>query len=312
MAIAGFSELCSSLCEIAGVPPTNPIPTDRGTWSAAMEIDGVEISLIQFASAPAGSLQLVADFGPMPQEGALAGWLLLADANLRLVGEAAPTFSRNPATGHVLLHVPVHLGSTNAVDVYQTVSQLAELGNKWRSGCFRDSPQQAYSWHTIVKEGQPVAEGDLRAGAEAFAALHRAVCNVRGVPAAQSAARPGLCAFPLDTADVKAVAIYSPLEDAKEAWVFVHLDDEGHRGLELVTALMEANFVLMVNSRRACFSCDTAGHGWQLQFPFPLLPALAPALLLQVHALAAFAREQLHLGKRQTHSPQPSQVLLAC
>jgi hypothetical protein len=304
MAIADFEELCKGVCEVGGAPAPELMPNERGTWSATVHLRGVEVTVMQFGTRAPGTAFLVAEFGELPQDHALAGWLALMNANLHMAAESAPAFSRDPETGKVLLQWACPLWAATVVDVYQRISEMVDLACRWHEDYFLGDASAAYSWALPAAESHAFTD-ESRSACASFDALFQGVCTALGKPEPPMAPSDGPRLFALDVDGVDAAVVHSPEENPASAIVVVRLGNtSGATQLQEITDLMEANFILMPEAHGARFSREGARGQLLLQYAFPLAGAQAEVLLSHAGAIAALAREWQDIAKGGKHGHQ--------
>lgn len=291
MTIASFEELCNGFCSLAGMREVTFAPTDSGSLAATIHLRGIPVSVLQFVHDRPDAAFLVAEFGTMPQDRALEGWLGLMGANLAVVGEDTPVFSRNPQTGEVLLQWACTLSDLTVVDVYQRVSKMVELALQWRHDGFLSGPAEQVA-ATALANAFPKQECVLpEEGAVRFEALCQAVCESLGEPGRRPVIEGSVRVLALAADGVEASVMHSPLHPGCTL-VLIHLGMSSHAPpLGDVIDIMNANFVLMSQPQGATFSRDASTGELFLQYSYPLAGASAQGLLQQVQAIAAFARE---------------------
>jgi hypothetical protein len=170
MAISNIEALCAGLCELLGVPSPQLVPNAKGTLAATIRLRGVNVAMQQFANRHADCVFLRVDMGEVYEQHELAAWRVLMQANLRLVGEWAPRFSRHPATGHATLHWPCPLMPLNVPEFHRRVQALVDACCKWREDQFLENADEAHAWFdpsdasgvlTAASLGRPEPDAEL-------------------------------------------------------------------------------------------------------------------------------------------------------
>ncbi len=135
MAIANFEELCGAFCEMAGIEKPRLVRGGHG-WSAfTVRMQDVLVTALQVQECT-DTFYLLAELGPMPEERAVDGWLTLLKFNMPMHVQELPVFSRNPATGEVVLHQPLRLWDASPTDLFERVELLVEMALVWRQTLF--------------------------------------------------------------------------------------------------------------------------------------------------------------------------------
>lgn len=143
MAIANFDELCKGLSEIAGVTPP-PLEADKqGIIAFSVHLHEVAVSVAHAPQSSPGCAFVLIEFGKVPEGRELAAWTALLDANFLMMGESAPCFSRNPATGQVLLQYAYPFDRATALDLYQGIVKMVDIARRWREDHFLDTTSLA-------------------------------------------------------------------------------------------------------------------------------------------------------------------------
>ncbi len=143
MTIANFDELCKGLSEIAGVTAPALTPDEQGIIAFSVHLHEVAVSVAHAPQSSPHCAFVVIEFGDIPQDRALAAWTALLDANFLMMGESAPCFSRNPATGQVLLQYAYPFDTATALDLYQGIVKMTDIAQRWRDDHFLDAANLA-------------------------------------------------------------------------------------------------------------------------------------------------------------------------
>jgi hypothetical protein len=292
MSIAHFEELCKGVCEVAGMQAPALAPTDRGTWSATVHMRGIEITVMQFSTRAPGTAFLIAEFGELPGDRALAGWLALMNANLHMAGENAPAFSRNPETGKVLLHWACPYWSITIIDVYQRMVAMVDLACQWREDYFLRDPTASYVWAARIPSPGPVVTEESRDARERFQQLHRGVFRELREPEPETPCADRVAGFALQVKGLDVFVTHSLESNPGSAVVVIRLDRPSSiTGLDQITELMEANFALMSVPQGARFSREGNRGELLLQYAYLLAEANADELLSHLGGLVDLALE---------------------
>lgn len=143
MAIANFDELCKGLSEIAGVTPPALEADEQGIIAFSVHLHDVAVSVAHAPQSSPGCAFVLIEFGEVPKDSEIAAWTALLDANFLMMGESAPCFSRNPATGQVLLQYAYPFDTATALDLYQGIVKMVDIARRWREDHFLDSASLA-------------------------------------------------------------------------------------------------------------------------------------------------------------------------
>jgi hypothetical protein len=289
MPIANFEQLCAGLCELAGIEMP-PLARDDGMWSATLCMRGVDVTLMQYEDRQPGAVFLIADFGPMPEELGVGGWLTLLDANLLHSGADSPSYGRNPETGHVLLQMPVRLDSATAGHVHEVITALVETALQWRHDSFGPDPEAAYA---RLLQGVPAMSMETDEWLDAsrrFEDFYLAVSHIlgRAVPEIPPPAIGQARVFREQYAGVGFTIVHATQDHPDFAWVVVHFGETSSSADRvLVTQLMDANFTMLAGAREAKFSRIKVTGELVLQYGLPLRAADARQFLSELAAMAS-------------------------
>jgi hypothetical protein len=308
MAIADFQELCKGICEVAGMQPPALAPSEQGTWSATVHMRDVEITVLQFGARAPGTAFLIAEFGELPEDRALAGWLALMNANLHMAGENAPAYSRNPDTGKVLLHWACPYWSVTVVDVYQRIVAMVDLACKWREDYFLHDTTAGYTWTLRVSGPHTPATDESRSGRERFDALHLGICRELDMIEPRTQVDEITHGFALQVKGLNVLITHSLENNPDAAVVVIRLDrSSSDSELDVITELMDANFVLMSVPQGARFSRERISGELLLQYAYLLVDASADDLLSHLDGLAELALEwRESLGRANAEAGAPT------
>jgi len=157
LAIANFEELCKGLSEIAGATPPALTPDDQGIIAFSVHLHEVAVSVAHAPQSAPGCAFVLIEFGEVPKDREQAAWTALLDANFLMMGESAPCFSRNPATGQVLLQYAYPFDKATALDLYQGIVKMVDIARRWREDHFLDTDALAGQ----PERGEPVNAADF-------------------------------------------------------------------------------------------------------------------------------------------------------
>jgi len=136
MPIASFHALCSGLRaglgEPAGHPRADAPGPDAGLPPLHLAIADVEVTLTakpQSGGRPGALVEV--DFGQPPPEREESLLQTLMDANLRMMGDEAPAFARNPQ-GRIRLLVHWSLDRMELTEAQELLMMLAAQALDWR------------------------------------------------------------------------------------------------------------------------------------------------------------------------------------
>lgn len=137
MSVQTWRALIDSLCKLALIP--NPQTLYERT---ALQVNGVEFSLVYSDGAGAGNVLLYGDMGPLPVRARDAVAMRLLEMNFELSGDtASPAFSLNPQSQRVSLSVVLLLERMSAERLLEVLGHLADMALAWRRDFFLDAPK---------------------------------------------------------------------------------------------------------------------------------------------------------------------------
>lgn len=136
MAIANFEELCKGMCEVAGVEAPELSADEQGVLAFTVQLHDVSVTVAHAQETSPGCAYVLIEFGEPPADRELAAWLALMDANFLMLGDNAPTFSRNPANGQVILQYAYPFEQATALGLYQGILRMVEIAGQWRQDYF--------------------------------------------------------------------------------------------------------------------------------------------------------------------------------
>lgn len=154
MAVASFQALCEGMCGIFGVTPPALRADANGLTGFTLQLLGVDISVVE---APAGSkagVFMLVEFGSPPEGRELQAWHALLDANFLMLGVDAPSFSRNPVTGGVVLQHACALHDATCEGLCAKLRAIAEVAVRWREDCFLGDPADATRFPQAVPQDE--------------------------------------------------------------------------------------------------------------------------------------------------------------
>lgn len=286
MPIASFEELYGGVCELAGFVPQPLEPDANGAMVFSMRLDGVVVSGLARHQDRDQTATFMAEMGAPPNGGTLAEWSALLQANAPMLARDDPRFSRHPATGEAIVQWACVLQRLTVTDVYQGLMQMVRLTNPWRRNEVGADGLSLLPTRVLVGGTASPAAGPGEAHT-LFAALYQDVCQVLQTPPAPLALGAGVHGFSLRYQQTGAAVLHAPQLLDESALVTIALDPVWDAGnLAIVTALLEANFALMLQPNGAAFHLHPAGAGLQLRYTFALAGASAALFLGQLAQVA--------------------------
>lgn len=161
MAVASFQVLCEGVCGIFGVQPPGLQPDANGLTGFTLQLRGVDISVVEAPAGASPEVFVLVEFGAPPAGRELETWHALLDANFLMLGANAPSFSRNPVTGDVVLQYASTLHDATCEALCESIRAIADVAARWR---------QDYFLGAIPPGDAPsaTAPADARKGASVF------------------------------------------------------------------------------------------------------------------------------------------------
>lgn len=134
---ASFQALCDGLCGLLGLPAPVLAPDALGVTGFTLRMQDVDVSVVLAGEAGGPPIAgLLVEFGPPPPARELAAWQALLDANFLMLGPDAPCFSRNPATGEVVLQQACPLHATTPQVLQARIERMTQVARRWREDGF--------------------------------------------------------------------------------------------------------------------------------------------------------------------------------
>lgn len=145
MAVSSFQALCEGVCAVFGVAPPDLQPDLTGLTGFTLQLQGVDIAVAQAPGAPVPAAFVLVEFGAPPPGRELQTWHALLDANFLMLGANAPGFSRNPATGEVVLQYACNLHEATPEGLCASIRAIADVAARWREDYFLGDTQHQES-----------------------------------------------------------------------------------------------------------------------------------------------------------------------
>ena len=144
MAVASFEELCAGFCEIAGVSTPSLVGDAKGVIAFHVTWRDVTVDLIHCAKKCADHAFVLFEFGPCSQDDVSPSSSLqdLLHANFLQLQAHPPVFSRNPATGDVLLQYVYPLFDASPNGLFDLIDKGVAMALRWRQGNAVQEPRQ--------------------------------------------------------------------------------------------------------------------------------------------------------------------------
>ena len=297
MPFANFEELCNGFCEIAGFPAPHLEADNKGAQAMSVRLRGVYISAIQSNSSD--SAILVAEFGVMPAEQAVAGWLALMDANLFMMDVDAPRFCRNPRNGEVILQWTCPLLDVSPTEIYRRVTQMVEVALLWREDPLMGGDAVSASWSTTAPAAGSRGSAILTAAAR-FSLFHQDICAALGQEVPLPLLETGDCTFPIRLEALNADVRIGHFPSRRAGVVFGAVPfcaPAAGQVLQRAIELMDANFTLMMDRHAATFCRDPWSGEMTLVYATALEGLDAWRFLQQLAVLAQLGRRWTDAGR---------------
>lgn len=127
-----FKDFCHRLCEAAGVAMPR-LDRDGGTPPAlGIDYHGVQIGLVQASTQDASAAVMLVDFGPAPAQRQAEVFRVLLESNFLMLGERAPAFGINPASGHVVYQHGFRIADADPQALCAQLDTLTATVMRWR------------------------------------------------------------------------------------------------------------------------------------------------------------------------------------
>lgn len=136
VAVASFQVLCEGVCGLFEVQPPPLQPDANGLTGFTLQLRGVDISVVEAPAGMAPAVFVLVEFGAPPAGRELDTWHALLDANFLMLGAHAPSFSRNPVTGDVVLQYACTLHEATCEGLCESIRAIADVAARWRQDYF--------------------------------------------------------------------------------------------------------------------------------------------------------------------------------
>jgi hypothetical protein len=141
-----FDRLAAGFCACAGVPAPKPLPHDGGVRSLATELGGVPLAVVHDPVQYPDHVFVLFTMGDVPAQDELACLRELMQANLLMLAPFAPSFSRHPESGELMMHYVLRLDDADGETLYRGCTIAVEAVRHWRSHGSFAMPASARSW----------------------------------------------------------------------------------------------------------------------------------------------------------------------
>ena len=136
MAVASFQVLCEGVCSLFGAAVPELQPDANAMTGFTLQVRGVDISVVEAPHGTAPAVFVLVEFGAPPAGRELQTWHALLDANFLMLEANAPSFSRNPVTGDVVLQYASTLHDATCEALCESICAIAEVAARWRQDYF--------------------------------------------------------------------------------------------------------------------------------------------------------------------------------
>lgn len=127
-----FEDFCRQLCAAAGLAMPG-LGAEGGTPPAlGISYHGVEIGLVQASAQDASAAVMLVDFGPAPAQRQAEVFRVLLESNFLMLGERAPAFGINPASGHVVYQHGFRIADADPQALCAQLGTLTAAVARWR------------------------------------------------------------------------------------------------------------------------------------------------------------------------------------
>lgn len=135
MAVASFRDLCAGFCELLKVSPPVLSADEKGLLAFHVILRGATINLVHRPEHSPDHVFVLFELGPLAKDESASSAQLLAllEANFVLLEVNPPVFSRNPATGDVVLQYIYSLFEATPNDLYDLIDKEVDRISQWRS-----------------------------------------------------------------------------------------------------------------------------------------------------------------------------------
>jgi len=134
MAIASFQHLCAGFCEVVRVPAPSLWADADGRVAFHVIVRGATVNLVHLPSRYPEHVFVVFDLGRITDDGpaSAARSSAMLEANFALLELYQPTFSRNPASGDVVLQYIYPLFDATPAGLYELIHQGVDIISRVR------------------------------------------------------------------------------------------------------------------------------------------------------------------------------------
>lgn len=146
MAVASFEDLCAGFCEIVKVPPPELKADEQGLIAFHVVVRGTTINMIHCPERSEDHLFVIFELGPLGQEGpaGFAELQALLNANYVLLQVNPPVFSRNAATGEVVLQYVYPLFDATPSSLHELIDEGVDWILDWRENLASGEPDAGF------------------------------------------------------------------------------------------------------------------------------------------------------------------------
>lgn len=136
----------------AAKTPATDEPAPTGLDTLAVVIDGVGVALTYHADYKNDCAFVFTEFGSIPPEQELEVMRKLLDVNFLLYRGGAPTFTRDPDSGRIVLLSEIPLQQATPAMVLHYLRQLVSQALQWRRDHYleQDAPAQLLNQATLA------------------------------------------------------------------------------------------------------------------------------------------------------------------
>lgn len=136
MSTTGFYELAAQFCAAIESPVPELTPDGDGVLSFSAVVRDVHVAAAHDPLTHPGLVLVYATFGPVPVERELQVLRALLQANLLMTRPAAPTFTRNPDDGLVILRYACPLSELTGSALWDSLQAVIDSALQWREDYF--------------------------------------------------------------------------------------------------------------------------------------------------------------------------------
>ena len=136
MTTTGFYELAAQFCTAIDSPIPELTPDSDGVLSFSAVVRDVHVAAAHDPVAHPGLVFVFATFGPVPPERELQALRALLQANLLMIRPVAPTFTRNPDDGQIILRYACPLPELTGSALWDGLQTVIDSALQWREDFF--------------------------------------------------------------------------------------------------------------------------------------------------------------------------------